>query len=110
MRTIHLSEDVTSEELHASPLGYSTGRWEDSTLIVETRRINDRYFDMVGTPQTDAIEVVERFTLNQTQDRLDYHAVITDPVTFTEPATLSGSWSWVPGEKVKPFECTLRDD
>ena len=78
-------------------------------MIVETRRINDRYFDMVGTPQTDAIEVVERFALNQTQDRLDYHAVITDHATFTEPATLSGSWSWVPGEEVKPFECTLRD-
>ena len=109
VRTIHLSEDVSSEELHPSPLGYSTGRWEDSTLIVETRRINDRYFDMVGTPQTDAIEVVERFALNQTQDRLDYHAVITDHATFTEPATLSGSWSWVPGEEVKPFECTLRD-
>ena len=63
---------------------------------------------MVGTPQTDAIEVVERFTLNQAEDQLDYHAVITDPATFTEPATLSGSWSWVPGEEVKQSECTLR--
>ena len=106
VRTIHLSGNVSSEEQHPSPAGYSTGRWEGSTLIVETRRINDRYFDMVGTPQTDAIEVVERFALNETEDRLDYHAVITDPATFSEPATLSGSWSWVPGEEVKPYDCT----
>ena len=110
VRTIHLAEDAPAEGQPASPFGYSTGRWENNALIVVTARIDDRYFDMVGTPQSEALEVVERFELNDTVDRLDYHAEITDPATFFEPATVSGSWSWVPGEEVKPFECTLRDE
>ena len=105
VRTIYLSEDSASEAIPPSPLGYSVGRWEDGTLIVLTSRINDRYVDMVGTPQSDAMEVEERFTMNGTEDRLAYHAAMTDPATFTEPATLSGSWTWVPGEEVKPYEC-----
>ena len=33
------------------------------------------------------VVTAERFTLSDDQGRLDYELVITDPVTFTEPAT-----------------------
>jgi len=45
----------------------------------------------------------------ETGDRLDYMAVVTDPGTFTEPATLVGAWHWNPGEEIKPFQCALPD-
>lgn len=109
-RTIYLSEESSRAGQPASPLGYSTGRWDGNTLIVTTTRINDRYFDWVGTPLTEEIEVVERFTLNNENDQLDYSAVITDPATFAEPATVRGSWYWVPGEVVKPYECAVGDE
>ncbi len=101
---------MDGRELELDPLptwmGYSVGRWEGDTLVVETSRINWPYFDGIGTPQSEAVEVVERFTLRQGGQRLDYHATITDPQTFTRPATAELYWLAL-GESVEPFGCTL---
>ena len=110
VRTIHLSGDGSAENRPASSTGYSSGRWEGSTLIVTTTRISEPYFDDLGTPQDEAVEIVERFILNDDEDRLDYRVEITDPVTFTEPATLAGFWYWNPGEEIKPFQCAVPDE
>lgn len=109
MRTIHMVEDVPTENQPTSPVGYSIGRWEDTTLVVTTTRINEPFFDDIGTPQSEEIEVIERFILNDGEDRLDYRVVLTDPTVFTEPATHSGFWFWQPGEEIKRFECALPD-
>ncbi len=77
--------------------------------MVTTTRINEPFFDDIGTPQSEAIEIVERFTLNESEDELQYRVVLTDPATFTEPATMNGVWFWKPGEEIKPFECALPD-
>ncbi len=76
-----------------------------------TTRINWPFFDDRGTPQADGVEIVERFTISDDETRLDYSAVIVDPATFTEPATMTnGHWRWVPGEKIEPYNCTLPDE
>ncbi len=95
----------------ATRLGFSIGRWEDRTLVVETTRVNWPYFDDVGTPQSEAVEIVERFTLSADEQRLDYAVTVTDPATFTAPVEISGGqWVWVPGEEIKPFNCALADE
>ena len=108
-RTIRLSADGSADDQPPSPYGYSVGRWEENTLVVTTTGINEPFFDDVGSPQSENVEVVERFMLNETQDRIDYHVTVTDPVTFSEPATLVGGWHWNPGEEIKPFQCALPD-
>ena len=45
--------------------------------------------------------------LGEDQTRLDWQAVATDPEVFTEPVTIGGYLVWVPGEEVKPFDCTV---
>jgi len=107
VRTIHLSDDASAENQPASSYGYSVGRWEGNTLIVTTTRLSEPFFDDIGTPQSEGMEIVERFILNDSEGRLDYRVVLTDPATFTEPATLSGVWFWKPGEEIKRFECAL---
>ena len=108
-RVIHLSADASAADQPPSHVGYSTGRWEGDTLVVTTTGINEAFFDDVGTPQSEDVEVVERFQINETRDRLDYHVTVTDPGTFVEPATLVGAWHWNPGEEIKPFQCALPD-
>jgi len=106
-RTIHLTGDPAAEAQPATPLGYSVGHWEDDTLVVETTRIDWPFFDDVGTPQSAAIETVERFSLSADQTRLSYSITATDPATFTAPVTVEGYWVWVPGQEIKPYNCTL---
>jgi len=86
-RTIHIADAVDPRSQPTSHLGYSVGRWEGRTLVVETTRIDYPFVDNEArTPQSDAVHVVEWFTLSEDQSRLDYRTQITDPWTFTEPA------------------------
>lgn len=109
VREIDMREESAAADAPASPVGYSTGRWEGRTLIVTTTRISDPYFDDLGTPQSADSRVVERFTLSEDESRLDYTATITDPGSFTAPVTLTGFWEWIPGEQIRPFNCSLRE-
>lgn len=90
VRTIRMNQAATPEDEPKSALGYSVGSWEGDTLVVRTDRINWPYFDLIGTPLSDRVEVVERYSVSDDQTRLDYHFTITDDETFTEPATIEG--------------------
>ena len=109
LRTIHMTSDADPADQPASPVGYSVGRWEDETLVVMTTRISDPFFDDEGTPQSENVDLVERFMVSEDEQNLDYHLTVTDPLTFTEPAVLYWRYEWVPGEEIKPFNCALPD-
>jgi hypothetical protein len=108
IRTIHMNKDGSREQVQPR-MGYSIGRWDDNTLIVETTDINWRYIDDLGTPQSEDVVIVERFTLSPDGTRLDWEARITDPVNFSEPVVMQGIWLWVPGHEIKPFNCVLSE-
>lgn len=93
VRTIHMNAmPDDGADLPHSKLGYSVGRMEGNTLIVETTRLNWPYANRTGIPLSEQVELVERFTLSEDQARLDFHLTITDPVNFTEPATYTRYW------------------
>jgi hypothetical protein len=106
-RAIHMTPGEDPAAQPATPLGYSVGRWEDDTLVVATTRIDWPFFDDVGTPQSSAISTVEQFVLSADQTRLSYIITAIDPATFTEPVTVGGYWVWVPGQEIRPYNCTL---
>jgi hypothetical protein len=89
-------------------LGNSFGRWEGNTLVVTTNGISWPYFDQWGLRQSEAMETVERFTLDAAGSRLDYEMTVNDPWLFTEPVVLRKSWRWLPSDRVMPFDCTER--
>jgi hypothetical protein len=69
-------------------MGDARGRWEGNTLIVETSNLNDwSWFDSKGTPHSDAMTLVERFTFND-EKTMDYRVTVTDPKVLTRPFTM----------------------
>lgn len=106
VRVIDMGADAAAETPPPTALGYSTGRWEGATLVVQTSGINWPYFDQNGLPQGEAMQTEERFTVNEEGSALTYEVIVTDPSLFTEPVTLSKSWRWIPGDAVLPFNCT----
>ena len=109
IRRIHMG-DVGEQGVEATLMGYSTGRWEDNTLVVSTNRINWPYFDNDGTPQSEAVEMVERFALSDDEQRMTWEAIITDSINLVEPAVVRQAYEWVPGEEVMEFDCVLPDE
>lgn len=104
-RLIYLDGSMdASEDRPISPVGYSVGRWEGDTLVVETTDIATNYF-FFGFNISDDVDVVERITLSDDQRRLDYSAEFTDPNTFTEPARIERYWLAL-GETPEPYDCT----
>ena len=70
-------------------MGDSRGRWEGNTLVVETTNLNDKtWFDIVGAFHSDAMRVVERYTLVD-DATMTYEATIEDAEVFTAPWTLA---------------------
>ena len=107
VRTIHMNPRAVPPAAHTLH-GFSRGRWEGTTLVVETDHIVAGYFDHEGTPQSDQIRTVERFTANPDQSRLDYTLTTTDPVNFERPFTLTRYFLWKPENSVHPYECLDR--
>ena len=103
-RVIHMGAAATAE-VPRTPLGYSVGEWDGSTLVVETTRLNEPYLNNVGAPMSPAAKLVERFAPTADGSRLNYTLVITDPESLTAPIEGKRSWVWRPGEKVMPFNC-----
>ena len=68
-----------------SYMGWSAGRWDGDTLVVDVSGFNDKtWFDRAGNFHSDALHVVERWT-PAGPDVLQYEATIEDPKVFTRP-------------------------
>jgi len=110
IRKIHMGPaPARMTDIPLSPLGYSVGRWEDKTLVVDTSRINWQYFDRSGAPQTQNVRVNERFTVAQNGNRLEYVMTVTEPATLVKPFVWNAYFTWKPEEVVNRYECTLEE-
>jgi hypothetical protein len=75
----------TEEAPAESWMGWSRGRWEKETLVVDvTSLLEETWFDRAGNFHSDALHVVERYTPID-RDHLNYEATIEDPKVFTRP-------------------------
>jgi hypothetical protein len=70
-------------------MGDSRGRWEGDTLVVTVTDHNDRtWFDMAGNFHSEALSLVERYTLRD-PDTIQYEVTVQDPKVFTRPWKIS---------------------
>lgn len=76
--------------------GDPRGRWEGSTLVVETTNFNDKGViassaaggRLRGIPHSEELHVVERFT-RVSESVINYSATITDPKVYDTPWTVA---------------------
>src|SRR5690606_35603115 len=86
-RVVHMGEYVESPI--ESYMGWSNGRWEGDTLVVEVTGFNGlTWFDRAGNHHSNELKVTERYTLNG-PNHIAYEATIEDPKTFSRPWTIS---------------------
>ena len=107
VRNIQMTDVDTGAWRSHPRMGHSVGRWDGNALVVQTTDMGWRFVDDLGTPQSESAVIDERFTVSTDGTRLNWEARITDPVNFTEPVVMEGLWTYVPGNEIKPFNCTL---
>jgi hypothetical protein len=68
--------------------GYSTGRWEGDTLVIETIGFNQlNWLDRAGSPLTESARVRERLR-RPNFGTLDIELTVDDPEAYTRPWTV----------------------
>ncbi len=69
--------------------GYSTGKWEGDTLVVESSGFKDgQWLDTAGDPFTDVAKVTERFR-RPDFGHLQIEITVNDPKAYTKPWTVT---------------------
>ena len=87
IRTIRMN--FKEEAPTDSWMGWSRGRWEGDTLVVDVSGFNGyTWFDRAGNFHSDALHVVERYT-PMSPYHMMYEATIEDPKVFTRPWKIS---------------------
>lgn len=89
-RIVHMSNHT--EAPVDSWMGWSNGKWDGDTLVIEAKGFNDlSWFDRAGNHHSDALVVTERYSVapNTGGSVLNYTARMEDPKTFTRPWTIS---------------------
>lgn len=88
-RQIFLDARPLLEDPNPTWMGYSVGRWEEDTLVVETTGFNGKkWLDQGGLPTTDALRTIERFR-RRDFGHLDIQFTVDDPKAYTKPWTLN---------------------
>jgi len=84
-RRIYLDGRKMPENYPTSYMGFSTGRYDGATLVVETAGFTDlTWLDRSGIPHTEALRLTERFR-RAAQDTLEIGFLFDDPKAFTKP-------------------------
>jgi hypothetical protein len=88
-RIVHMSNHT--EAPVDSWMGWSNGKWEGDTLVIEAKGFNDQsWFDRAGNHHSEALVVTERYSImpGTGGNVLTYEARMEDPKTFTRPWTI----------------------
>jgi hypothetical protein len=89
--------------------GYSIGKWEGDTLVVETTGFLDGgWLDVRGSPLTDAAKVTERFR-RPNYGTLEIEITVDDPKAYTKPWTVRINQRIMPDTELIEFICQDRD-
>jgi len=85
--------------------GYSVGRWEGDTLVVETTQFRDGgWLDITGSPLTDAGHITERFR-RPSFGRMEIDITIEDRKAYTKPFTVRVNQQLMLDEELIEFVC-----
>jgi hypothetical protein len=104
-RLIHTDGRPLPKDMTPTWMGYSVGRWEGDTFVVETAGYNDRtWLDFTGRPHSEALRVTERFR------RIDFghmqlEMTFDDPRSFRRPVTIKVAVNFVPDDELIENVC-----
>src|ERR1700678_2530601 len=104
-RNIWLDGRQQPKDPNPTYLGYSTGKWEGDTLVVDTMGLNDRtWLDAAGHGHGEKLYVIEHFTRSDS-NTLRVEATIEDPDYYTKPWTVVTFATWYANQEVMEYIC-----
>lgn len=86
-------------------LGYSVGKWDADTLVVESAGFNDKtWLDAFGHPHSDALRITERYH-RRDFGHMDVQATFDDPRMYTKPFSIKFTQKLLADSDILEFYC-----
>lgn len=109
-RQVFLDGREPARDPNPTWLGYSVGKWEGDTLVVDAIGLNGKaWLDQAGHPATDSLHVTERFR-RRDFGHLEIQTIIDDPKAYTRPWTANVVMKFQPGTELLEFVCENEKD
>jgi hypothetical protein len=104
-RQIYTDGRPLPSDPNPSWLGYSSGRWDRDTLVVETIGFNGKApLDIMGHPRSEQMRITERYRRRDV-GHLDVELTFDDPVVYTRPFTIKVTYLLQPDTDVVEYFC-----
>ncbi len=99
---------MDGRELEPNPLptwmGYSVGRWEDDTLVIESNGYNDKTWVSRGVSHTDRLRITERYHRSDF-GHIQVEVIYEDPGAFESPLHASIEMQFAVDEEMLETVC-----
>ena len=96
VRQIHTDGRKFPQDPSPSWFGYSVGKWEGDTLVVDTVGFNNKsWLDVMGHPHSEAMHLLERYR-RRDFGHMDVETTIDDPMLYTRPFMVKVRMSFRP--------------
>ena len=106
-RTVYMDGREAQADLEHTAMGYSVGRYEGDTLVVQTTHVAPGLFYgyQTGGSHTDQLTGIERYTVRQKPRRLHLELTLTDAVILKEPLNVTKTWVSTPEVELLTDSC-----
>jgi hypothetical protein len=88
-----------------SGMGFSTGRWEGSALVIETTNLAPNVRDFRGEPISENARMEEVYTVSEDGQRLSAVITLHDPENYERPPVRRRAWVRDAHTEIYPYEC-----
>jgi hypothetical protein len=108
-RQVYMDGRALERDPNPAWMGYSVGRWDGDTLIVDSNGYNDRtWLDHDGHPHTEALLMTERYH-RRDFGHLDIEVTYSDPRAYTKTWSVSVRAELAPDTEMIEFVCGERE-
>ncbi|MBT8078681.1 MAG: hypothetical protein KJO31_08875 [Gammaproteobacteria bacterium] len=107
VRNIYMDGRAVPDDVEATRLGYSVGRFEDDALHVRTYHLTPSQINLMGNKffmSSDA-EFYEKYQLSDDGERMDVWWSVFDPINLRGPYTGRMTWLAAPGWELDKWSC-----
>jgi hypothetical protein len=105
-RQIYLDGRSLPKDPDPSWMGYSVGKWDNDTLVVQTTGFNEEgWLDNVGHPRGQSMLITERFR-RRDFGHIDLEIRYDDPKYYTRSFTNKTTLNLIPDSDLIEFVCT----
>jgi hypothetical protein len=94
------------KDLNPTWQGYSVGKWEGQTLVIDTIGFNDKaWLSQFGHPRTEQLRLTERLRRDDL-GHLDVEVTVDDPGAYVRPWVVEKSYELNPADEILEYKCS----